>query len=313
MPTDLTRHIDWAALGRLRISARRIAEGAWVGLHPSHRRGAGLEFAGHRSYVPGDDLRWLDQRALLRHERLLIKQFETETERTLRLVVDASASMGFRSDPRHLRKLDMAALLAAALIRIAVRSGDRSGLDFIGGVAASPLPVSGGMPAFERALIELTRLEPGGSVGGSSVAGRNVGVSRSELERALGAVTQRAPRGTLFVVLSDLFELGDAAPEVFGALGTAGRQAILVQILDPLEAAFELEGPVRLRASEGTLEVETNASMARAGYLEALAALQTRFREAVRVHGGELVVCRTDDDAVDVVRKVLRAAEGRRA
>jgi uncharacterized protein (DUF58 family) len=301
MPTDLTRHIDWAALGRLRISARRIAEGAWVGLHPSHRRGAGLEFAGHRSYVPGDDLRWLDQRALLRHERLLIKQFETETERTLRLVVDATASMGFRSDTSLLRKLDMAALLAAALTRIAVRSGDRSGLDFIGGVDASPLPVSGGMPAFERALIELTRIEPGGQIG----------VSRSELERAIGAVTQRAPRGTLFVVLSDLFELGDAAPDVFGALGTAGRQAILVQILDPLEASFELEGPVRLRASEGALEVETNASLARAGYLEALAALQTRFRDAVRVHGGELVVCRTDDDAVDVVRKVLRAAEGR--
>lgn len=306
MQTDLTRHIDWAALGRLRISARRIAEGAWVGLHPSHRRGAGLEFAGHRSYVPGDDLRWLDQRALLRHERLLIKQFETETERTLRLVVDATASMAFRSDPRRLRKLDMAALLAAALTRIAVRSGDRSGLDFLGGVEASPLPVSGGMPAFERALIELTRVEPGGSVGGTNVA-----ASRSELERALGAVTQRAPRGTLFVVLSDLFELGDAAPEVFGALGTAGRQAILVQILDPLEASFELEGPVRLRASEGALEVETNASLARAGYLEALAALQARFREAVRVHGGELVVCRTDDDAVDVVRTILRAAEGR--
>jgi uncharacterized protein (DUF58 family) len=86
MQSDLSRHIDWAALGRLRLQARRIAEGAWVGLHPSHRRGAGLEFAGHRSYVPGDDLRWLDQRAFLRHERLLIKQFETETERTLRLV-----------------------------------------------------------------------------------------------------------------------------------------------------------------------------------------------------------------------------------
>ena len=59
MQSELSRHIDWAALGRLRLSARRIAEGAWVGLHPSHRRGAGLEFAGHRSYVPGDDLRWL--------------------------------------------------------------------------------------------------------------------------------------------------------------------------------------------------------------------------------------------------------------
>jgi uncharacterized protein (DUF58 family) len=301
MQSDLSRHIDWAALGRLRLQARRIAEGAWVGLHPSHRRGAGLEFAGHRSYVPGDDLRWLDQRAFLRHERLLIKQFETETERTLRLVVDATASMAYRSEPNLLRKIEMASLLAAALTRIAVRSGDRSGLDFIGGVDAAPLPVSGGMPAFERTLIELTALEAGG----------NLGTSRAELERALALVTQRAPRGTVVVVFSDLLELGDAAPEVLGALGTAGRQAILVQILDPLEASFMLDGPVRLKATEGALEVETNATLSRAGYLEALAALQARFRDAVRAHGGELLICRTDDDAVGVVRRILRAAEGR--
>lgn len=301
MQSDLSRHIDWAALGRLRLQARRIAEGAWVGLHASHRRGAGLEFAGHRSYVPGDDLRWLDQRALLRHERLLIKQFETETERTLRLVVDATASMGFKSESSPLRKLDMAALLAAALTRIAVRSGDRTGLDFIGGLTATPLPVSGGMPAFERTLIELTRLEPGG----------NVGTRRADLERSLGMVTSRSPRGTVIVVLSDLLELGDDAPEVFAALGTAGRQAILVQILDPLEASFLLEGPVRLKATEGPLEIETNATLSRAGYLEALAALQARFRDAVRAQGGDLVVCRSDDDAVAVVRRILRAAEGR--
>jgi len=301
MHSELSRHIDWAALGKLRLQARRIAEGAWVGLHTSLRRGAGLEFAGHRSYVPGDDLRWLDQRALLRHQRLLIKQFETETERTLRLVLDATLSMDYRSEGSPLRKLELAGLLAAALTRIAVRSGDRIGLDFIGGLEASPLPVSGGLPAFERTLIELTRLQAGG----------NVGTSRADLERALGPVTQRAPRGTLFVVLSDLLELGDEAPEVLAALGTAGRQVILVQILDPLEATFSLEGPVRLRASEGALEVETNASLARAGYLEALAALQKRFREALRAHGGELVVCRTDEDAVAVVRAILRAAEGR--
>ena len=300
-PSDLSRHIDWAALGRLRLSARRIAEGAWVGLHPSHRRGAGLEFAGHRSYVPGDDLRWLDQRALMRHGKPLIKQFETETERTLRLVVDATPSMDFGSEPKGLRKLDMAALLGAALTRIAVRSGDRTGLDFIGGMDAAPLPASGGLPAFERTLIELVSVQPGGSMGGT----------RAELERALGPVTQRSPRGTLIVVLSDLLELGDEAPGVLGALGTGGRQVVVVQILDPLEASFSLEGPVRLKASEGPLEVETNASLARAAYLEALAALQARYRDAIRAHGGELLICRTDEDAVRVVRRILRAAEGR--
>jgi len=301
MRSELSKHLDWAALGRLRLQARRIADGAWVGVHSSRRRGAGLEFAGHRSYAPGDDLRWLDQRALLRHERLLIKQFDTETERTLRLLVDATASMGFRSETATLRKLDYAALIAAALTRVAVRSGDPVGLDFLGGAEAQPLPVAGGLQAFERSLVELTRIVPSGTLGDS----------RAELEQALAGIGQRAPRGTVFVVLSDLLEFGEAGPDVLSALGTGGRHAILVQVLDPLEALFPLDGPVRLRASEGTLEVETNATLARASYLEALAALQSRFRNTLRAHGGELVICRTDEDPVATVRAILRAAEGR--
>lgn len=300
---EFSKQLDWAALGRLRLHARRVADGAWVGTHRSQRRGSGLEFAGHRSYVPGDDLRWVDQRALLRHERLLVKQFETETERTLRLVVDATSSMDFRSSGAPHRKLDMAALLAAALTRVAIRSGDPVGVDFIGGADAIPLPVAGGLEAFERSLVALTRVEAAGSVG----------TGPGELERALRPATQRAPRGTVFVILSDLLEFGDAGPETLAALGTAGRQVIVVQVLDPLEALFPLEGPVRLRASEGSFSIETNASLARADYLGALAALQERFRSALHAHGGELVLCRTDEDPVHTVRAVLRAAEGRSA
>jgi uncharacterized protein (DUF58 family) len=302
MPRSLSKHLDWAALGKLRIAARRVADGAWVGMHESRRRGAGLEFAGHRSYVPGDDLRWLDQRALLRHERLLIKQFETETERPLRLVLDATASMGFRSESSPLSKLDFAALIAAALTRVAVRTGDPVGLDFLGGGdAVQALPAAGGLEAFERALVELTRVEAKGELNGGKIA----------LERSLASVSHRATRGSLIIVLSDLLEFGEDGPGVLSALGTGGRQVLGVQILDPCEALFPLEGPVRLRASEGAFEVDTNASLARAGYLEALAALQRRFRDALRAHGGELVMCRTDQDPVQAVRAILRAAEGR--
>jgi uncharacterized protein (DUF58 family) len=271
-------------------------------MHQSRRRGAGLEFAGHRSYVPGDDLRWLDQRALLRHERLLIKQFDTETERPLRLVLDATASMGFRSEGSRLAKLDFGALLAAALTRVAVRTGDPVGLDFLGGgEAAQSLPLASGLEAFERALIELSRVEASGELGSG----------RLDVERAFAVVAHRATRGSLIVVISDLLEFGDDGPQVLAALGAGGRQVIGVQVLDPWEALFPLEGPVRLRASEGDFEVETNASLARAGYLESLATLQQRFREALRAHGGELVICRSDEDGVAAVRAVLRAAEGR--
>jgi len=304
MRRSLSQRLDWAALGRLRLAAQRVADGAWVGTHESRRRGAGLEFAGHRSYVPGDDLRWLDQRALLRHERLLIKQFETETERPLRLVVDATASMGFRSENAPSTKLDFAALMAAALTRVAVRSGDPVGLDFLGGgEAAEPLPVAGGLEAFERAVVQLSLVEAAG----------HLGESGADLEQALSSIGRRSRRGSLIIVLSDLLEFGEAGPRQLAMLGTTGRQVIVAQILDPVEVLFPLEGPVRLKASEGTLEVETNASLARAGYLEALGALQQRFREALRAHGGELVICRTDEDPVHAVRAVLRAAEGRRA
>ena len=303
MRSPLSRRLDWAALGRLRLAARRIADGVWVGAHESRRRGAGLEFAGHREYVPGDDLRWLDQRALMRHERLLIKQFETETERQLRLVVDATASMGFRSEQAPASKLEHAALLAAALARVAVRSGDPVGIDFLGGEDVETLPVAGGIEAFERALVQLTLAQAAGHLGADGAG----------LGAALQAVGRRSTRGSLVVVLSDLLEFGPEGPRLLAALGTAGRQVIVAQILDPVEATFPLEGPVRLRASEGALEVETNASLARAGYLEALSALQARFREALHVHGGELVVCRSDEDPVRAVRAILRAAEGRSA
>ena len=304
MRRSLLQGLDWAALGRLRLAARRVADGVWVGTHESRRRGAGLEFAGHRSYVPGDDLRWLDQRALLRHERLLIKQFETETERPLRLLVDATASLGFRSEQAPISKLDFAALIAAALTRVAVRSGDPVGLDFLGGgAAAEPLPVAGGLEAFERALVQLSLVEPAGQLGERG----------ADLETTLNAVGRRTIRGSLIIVLSDLLEFGDSGPRLLATLGTAGRQVVVAQILDPMEALFPLEGPVRLKASEGALEVETNASQARAGYLEALSELQARFREALRVHGGELVICRTDTDPVRAVRSLLRAAEGRNA
>jgi uncharacterized protein (DUF58 family) len=302
MRRSLSKRVDWAALARLRLAAQRVADGVWIGVHESRRRGAGLEFAGHRSYVPGDDLRWLDQRALLRHERLLIKQFETETERPLRLIVDATASMGFRSETAPSSKLDFAALMAAALTRVAIRSGDPVGVDFLGGgEGADSLPVAGGLEAFERALVQLSLVEPAG----------HLGEQGANLESTLNSIGRRATRGSLIIVLSDLLEFGDAGPRLLGTLGTTGRQVIVAQILDPMEALFPLEGPVRLKASEGPLEIETNASLARAGYLEALTALQLGFREALHAHGGELVICRTEEDPVRAVRAVLRAAGGR--
>src|SRR5262249_13634755 len=145
------RAIDWGSLAPLRIRARMVAEGVYAGAHRSARKGAGVEFGGHRAYTPGDDLRHLAVRSILRHDHLLVRQFETETDRALRLVVDASASMSYRGGRAPGAKLAWAALVGAALARVAIKSGDPIGLSFIGGSKdAQPVPVRGGREVFER-------------------------------------------------------------------------------------------------------------------------------------------------------------------
>ncbi len=296
--------LDWGELSPLRLTARTVADGVYAGLHQSPRRGAGIEFGGHREYVPGDDLRWLDHRMLMRHGRLMIKEFETETDRALRLIVDASASMGFRSDRARGAKLAYAALLAAALTRIAIAAGDPVALEWLGGQSVRSLPAIGGREAFERIVgtLELAEPDPPGQL------------TEEELERALTSTLRHTRRGAIIVLFSDLLDLPESALDRFTALGGAQRRTlVVVQVLDPLEADFALTGPLRLRATESQALIETDAETAREGYLAALAALQARWRARLIPRRGRLVVCDSAKDPVDVVRSIIRAAEGRLA
>jgi len=274
-----------------------VAEGVYAGAHRSARKGAGIEFGGHRAYTPGDDLRWLDVRSLLRHDHLLVRQFETETDRALRLVVDATASMGYRGAKAPGAKLAWASLVAAALARVAIRSGDPVGLGFIGGSKdARPVPVSGGREAFERVLDALEAQ----SAEGDALA------TEGALDRAFGAIARAARRGSVVVVLSDLLDLPPEAPERLAAIATRGRAVVVVQTLDPDEATFPFTETVRLKALEGGATVETDDA-ARERYLAALAELQEAWRRTLVGRGASFVTMTTDRDPVSAVRAIVEA------
>lgn len=290
--------IDWGELAPLRLRARLVAEGVYAGMHRSARRGAGVEFGGFREYVPGDDLRWLDRRAMLRHEHLVVRQFETETDRALCVLVDASASMAFRGGRAPGAKLAYAGLLAAALTRIATASGDPVSLSFLGGGDnAAPVPRSVGREQFERVVGALEAVEPGGD------ATTDPGM----LDRGLHALARGARRGAVVVVLSDLLDLPAGALEGFAALGARGRVLVVVQILDPDEADFPFEGHVLLRALEGKAAVETDAETVRDRYLQALEAQTSTWREGTVRRGGRFLRATTRDDAVGVVRSIVQS------
>lgn len=294
----LRRAIDWGSLAPLRIRARLVAEGVYAGAHRSARKGAGVEFGGHRAYTPGDDLRHLDMRSLLRHDHLLVRQFETETDRALRLVVDASASMGYRGSRAPGAKLAFAGLIAAALARVAVKSGDPIGMSFIGGGKnARPVPVRGGREVFERVVDALEAQTAEGE------AMHDLAV----LDEAIGSLARNARRGSVVVVLSDLLDLPSVAPERIGAIATRGCVVVVAQTLDPDEADFPFAETVRLKSIEGGQVVETDEA-ARDRYLAALHAEQAQWREKLLGRGAKFLTLRTDMDPVAAVRAIVEAS-----
>lgn len=299
-PSELRQRLDWGKLAPLRLRAKSVADGVYAGGHRSRRRGAGIEFGGQRSYVPGDDLRFIDRHALLRHGTLLVRQFETETDRTLCLLVDATRSMSYRGEQAPGAKYAYAALLAAALTKIAVGAGDRVSLDWFGGERTVELATAGGREAFERIVGALETAQPSADLRSDLPA----------LERAVARVERRASRGSSVVVLSDLLDLPDGAEHALASLGTRGKGLAVVRVLDPDEVTFPFSGPLHLHAVEGEARVETDAALARPEYLAALAAQARNWSERLLSRGGSLVLCSSADDPVKSVRNVLDAVAG---
>ncbi len=295
--------IDWGAVSPLRLQARVVAEGVYAGAHRSTRRGGGVEFGGQRPYVPGDDLRFLDRRSLLRHDKLMIREFETDTDRPLWLCLDASASMAFRSKNAMGAKLAYAALLAAALGRVAVASHDPVGLTWLGGEGLSDVRPACGHAAHERIVNVLETAHAGG----------NLAADLDAVKRCGHVLGKRARRGSMIVLLSDLLDLPTDAVRYLSALGGAGRVLVAVQVLDPVERDLGFTGKVRLRAIEGDTEVVTDADVVREDYRRRLHEHTEAWRHAVEGSGGRLVRACTDDDPVGALRNIVQAvAEARR-
>ncbi len=289
--------VDWGRIAPLRLRARSVAEGIFAGSHRSRRHGPGVEFGGHRPYVQGDDLRWIDRHALMRHDRLIVRMFETETDRGLHLLVDATASMGFRGDAAPGAKVGYAALIAAVLARIALSSGDPVSLDWIGGRGVAPIPPATSGDAFERIVVAL------GSIQSTGNASKDAGA----FDRALQPVARRARRGATIVLLSDLLDLPAHASQQFAALGTQGRRLAVIQVLDREELTLPYAGSVRLAALEGDTIVETDVDAARERYLQALEEWTNEWVAPLARRGGRWLRAATDDDPIQIVRQALRA------
>jgi uncharacterized protein (DUF58 family) len=217
--------VDPKALARihnLEIVSRTVVDGFINGLHRAPHLGFSLDFAEHRGYEPGDDLRRIDWRVFARTDRFYVKQFEADSNANLVVALDVSTSMRYGS--RGLTKLDYGRFLAASLLYFSHTQRDRIGLITFDSRVIEYVPPSA--KHLEFALFALDRV----------AAGRP-----GSLAQPLLTATERLVRRGIVAVVSDLYEEPDAVARAVRPLRFRGHDVIVFHVLDSAELEFPFD------------------------------------------------------------------------
>jgi uncharacterized protein (DUF58 family) len=279
-----TRELE-ALRRRLRVRARSGAGGE----HVASRRGSSAEFLEHRPYAPGDDLRRMDWLAFARTGEPVLKLFRSEEDVVVRLVVDASASLGTGDPP----KMVTAKRVAAAIGYMALASSERAQvLAASDGMVRLREPVRG-RGALAKLLRELDAIVP---------------ERGTDLAQAIDGVALRSPRPGMLVVVSDFLDAGpfDAA---LSRAASAGHDLALVQVLAPEEVDPPWDGDLALEDAEtGAVIDVTMDARAIDAYLRRLGGLVSILRATAKRHGGAYVRVTTTDPLLEAVRRFVARA-----
>jgi uncharacterized protein (DUF58 family) len=245
-----------ARMGTLPIKARVIVEGALSGMHRASVHGSSVEFAEHKEYSPGDELRHIDWKAYGKLDRYYVKQFEQESQLTVYLVLDASASMKFAGG--GLAKLEYAGLSLAALAYLVIQQQDKVGLVACGDRAIETMvPPRARTNHLHDLLGVLDTIMTKGGAGDESPA------------EALGRIAELSRRRrSLIVLASDLFDPDDATIRALATLRAQKHDVSVLHVLDPHERTFPYEGLTEFHALESSAKLLANPSAIRKDYLD---------------------------------------------
>jgi uncharacterized protein (DUF58 family) len=269
-----------AALGHLELVARWVVDGFVTGMHRSPRKGFSVEFAEHRPYLPGDDLRYLDWRIAGRSDRWVVKQFEEETNARAMLVLDVSASMQWAGDPARLTKLAYAERLAAAVALLLLRQRDAVGLVRFDTTLRDVVPPRSQRTQWRRLMAAFA--EPGGGTS-SDVAGALLQAGR--LVRRPGFV----------VLLSDLLADPEPVGDAARTLRARGHEVLVLHVMDPAERDFPDSGEARYRDPESKIEVPASPADVRTTYQATVQEALAEWRAALGRAGARYAVALTDE------------------
>jgi uncharacterized protein (DUF58 family) len=277
-----------ARLARLPLLARRPMQGTVSGKHPSPHRGASVEFAEYRKYVPGDDLRRLDWRAFGRSDRHYIKESEADTNLRCCLVVDTSGSMAFGSGT--ITKLQFAKRIAGGLAYLAVQQGDAVGLASVADEIVTEIPPRRNPVHLVSVFDLLERLRPSG---GTQIV--------PLLHQLAETIRQRA----LVVIMSDLFADPAGLRSAFEHFRFRKHDLAVFHLLDPLELGFTFHRPMRFYDLEGGPAIFAEPNDIAERYHKALARYLEEVRQAAIETSADYHRIRIDANYEDVLLNFL--------
>lgn len=285
---DLLDPYDVAELGGIELTTEGVVEGFLAGMHRSPFKGFSVEFAEHRPYQPGDELRYVDWRVLARSDRLTVKQYEAETNLRSMIVLDISRSMNWAGTERRLTKMAYAQRLAAALALVLLRQRDAIGLIAFDDAVRSVVPARARVQQRWALLSALTNLVPGGG---------------TAAEPALRRVTDLLRRRGLVIFVSDLLLDRDLVLLALQYLRHRGHQVMVFHLMDPAEQ--NLEGPpeARFEDPETGTGVVVRPREFRVAYADTVRRVIDNWRAACRRQGMAYFHVTTDTPFGQVLRR----------
>lgn len=250
--------LDYNVLARIdsmQLLAKVVVEGFVLGLHRSPYRGFSVEFAEYRQYSPGDEVKHVDWKVYGKTDRYYIKQFEEETNLVCYLIVDASASMGYKSSPEGPTKLQYAARMAACLSYFMMRQRDAAGLVIFDTKIRTALPPRLRQTHLKHILAALETAEPGGET--------NISGPLHELAEGL-------KRRGLIILISDLLDEPEQVLSALQHFRFQGHEVIVFQVMDNGELQFPFTTMTEFTDLETGQKVMVSPEGMRPVYLEEL-------------------------------------------
>ncbi len=260
------KYFDPETLSRIRplgLRARTLVEGVVAGLHRSPLRGHSIEFAQHREYVAGDDLRQVDWKVYARSDRYYLKQYEDETNLIAYFLLDTSESMQYRGANSPLTKLEYAQLVVFSLAYLVITQQDSAALATFASELNGWLPPSGS-PAY---LDDMIRMMESASTG-----------ERTDLPRIVEQAAQRCRKPGVIVLVSDLLDDQQRLLTALKRLRYQRHDVIIVHVLDESELTFPFDRSTRFEGLEGLPEVVTDPLLVGGAYRRAMAAFCTEIQ-----------------------------------